>query len=90
MKQYQKMFELEGIGLTFDKDAIKAIVKKTLDRGTGARGLRSIIEAIMRDVMFDIPSRTDIREVVVTAESVDKGVAPLLLLNPEPEQLKEA
>jgi ATP-dependent Clp protease ATP-binding subunit ClpX len=90
VKQYQKMFELEGIGLTFDKDAIKAIVKKTLERGTGARGLRAVVEGIMRDVMFDIPSRTDIREVVVTAESVDKGVAPLLLLNPEPEQLKEA
>ena len=89
VKQYAKMFELEGIGLTFDKDAIRAIAKKTLERGTGARGLRSVIERIMRDVMFEIPSRTDVREVVVTTESVEHGTAPLLVLRPEPER-KEA
>ncbi len=89
VKQYAKMFELEGVGLTFDKDAIKAIAKKTLDRGTGARGLRSVIEGLMRDVMFDIPSRTDVREVVVTTESVEHGTPPLLVLRPEPER-KEA
>ena len=89
VKQYAKMFELEGIGLTFDKDAIKAIAKKTLERGTGARGLRSVIEGLMRDVMFEIPSRTDVREVVVTTESVERGTAPLLVLRPEPER-KEA
>jgi ATP-dependent Clp protease ATP-binding subunit ClpX len=89
VKQYAKMFELEGIGLTFDKDAIRAIAKKTLERGTGARGLRSVIEKIMRDVMFEIPSRTDVREVVVTTESVEHGTAPLLVLRPEPER-KEA
>ncbi|HSG50041.1 MAG TPA: ATP-dependent Clp protease ATP-binding subunit ClpX, partial [Longimicrobiales bacterium] len=90
VKQYQKMFELEGIGLTFDKDAVKAIVKKTLERGTGARGLRAVVEGVMRDVMFDIPSRDDVREVVVTAESVEQGVPPLLVLRPAPEQRKEA
>ena len=89
VKQYAKMFELEGIGLTFDKDAIRAIAKKTLERGTGARGLRSVIEGLMRDVMFEIPSRTDVREVVVTTESVEHGTAPLLVLRPEPER-KEA
>ena len=89
VKQYSKMFELEGIGLTFDKDAIRAIAKKTLGQGTGARGLRSVIEAIMRDVMFDVPSRTDVREVVVTTESVERGTTPLLVLRPEPER-KEA
>ena len=66
VKQYKKMFELEGIGLTFDREAIKAIAKKTMGRKTGARGLRSIIEGIMRDVMFEIPSRNDVSEVVVT------------------------
>jgi ATP-dependent Clp protease ATP-binding subunit ClpX len=90
VKQYEKMFELEDIGLTFDKDAVKAIVRKTLERGTGARGLRAVVESVMRDVMYDVPSRKDVREVVVTAESVDKGVAPLLVLDPEPEQRKEA
>jgi ATP-dependent Clp protease ATP-binding subunit ClpX len=88
VKQYKKMFELEGIGLTFDRDAIEAIAKKTTERKTGARGLRSIIEGIMRDVMFEIPSRTDVREVVITAESVENGVAPLLVLHAEEEKLK--
>ena len=89
VKQYSKMFELEGVGLTFDKDAIRAIACKTLERGTGARGLRSVIEGVMRDVMFDIPSRTDVREVVVTTESVQHGTPPLLVLQPQPER-KEA
>jgi ATP-dependent Clp protease ATP-binding subunit ClpX len=88
VKQYQKMLELEGIGLTFDADAIKSIAKKTLERGTGARGLRSIIESIMRDVMFDIPSRNDVREIVVTQESVNKSVPPLLVLRPEERKLE--
>ena len=89
VKQYQKMFELEGIGLTFDPAAILAIAKKTLDRGTGARGLRSIIEGVMRDIMFELPSRSDVREVVVTPESIEHGVPPLLVLDPE-ERKKEA
>tara|TARA_B100001123_G_scaffold321786_3_gene360952 strand:- start:835 stop:2073 length:1239 start_codon:yes stop_codon:yes gene_type:complete len=83
VKQYSKMFELEGIGLIFDKDAIRAIAKKTTEQGTGARGLRSVIEGLMRDVMFDVPSRTDVREVVVTTESVEHGTTPLLVLRPE-------
>jgi len=88
VKQYKKMFELEGIGLTFDREAIKAIARKTLERGTGARGLRSIIENLMRDVMFEIPSRKDVREVVVTPECVETGVAPLLVLRPEERKLE--
>ena len=88
VKQYKKMFELEGIGLTFDREAIKAIAKKTSQRKTGARGLRSIIEGIMREIMFEIPSRTDVREVVVTPESVDDDVPPLLVLHAEEEKLK--
>ena len=89
VKQYQKMFELEGIGLTFDADAIAAIAAKTLNRNTGARGLRSIIESTMRDIMFEIPSRTDVREVVITAECIEDGVPPLLLLHAE-ERAMEA
>ena len=88
-KQYTKMLELEGIGLTFDPAAIRAIAHKTLKRGTGARGLKAVLEELMRDVMFDVPSRTDVREVVVTAESVEKSVSPLLVLHPE-TQKKEA
>ena len=89
VKQYQKMFELEGVGLTFDPQALRAVARKALDRGTGARGLRAVVEEILRDVMFDVPSRTDVREVVVTPESVEKKVPPLLVLNPEPRK-KEA
>ena len=88
VKQYQKMFELEGVGLTFDRKAIKAISRKALERGTGARGLRSIIESIMRDLMFEIPSRADVSEVVITSECVEQGTAPLLLLNPEEQKLE--
>ncbi len=88
-KQYRKMFELEGVGLTFEKEALRTIAKQTLDRGTGARGLRSVLEDVMRDVMFEIPSRTDIREVVITSDCIDKDVPPLLVLHPE-TQKKEA
>jgi len=88
-KQYQKMFELEGIGLTFDADAIKAVAQKALHRGTGARGLRAVLEAVMRDVMYDLPSRDDVREVVITPESVEQGVPPLLVLQNEARK-KEA
>ena len=89
VKQYDKMFELEGIRLTFEPAAIRAIARGALERGTGARGLRSIIENVMRDVMFEIPSRRDVREVVVTEESIDHGVPPLLVLNPV-ERKREA
>jgi ATP-dependent Clp protease ATP-binding subunit ClpX len=89
VKQYEKMFELEGIGLTFDPEAIDAIAKKTLDRNTGARGLRSIIETTMRDIMFEIPSRNDVREVVITKECILEGTAPLLVLHAE-ERAMEA
>jgi len=89
VKQYQKMFELEDIGLTFDSDAIRAIARKAIERKTGARGLRAVVEGIMRDVMFDLPSRDDVREVVITPESVDSGVPPLLVLHNEARK-KEA
>jgi ATP-dependent Clp protease ATP-binding subunit ClpX len=89
VKQYQKMFELEDIGLTFDADAIRAIARKAIERKTGARGLRAVVEGIMRDVMFDLPSRDDVREVVITPESVERGVPPLLVLHNEARK-KEA
>jgi ATP-dependent Clp protease ATP-binding subunit ClpX len=81
VKQYKKMFELEGIGLTFEPDAIRAIAAKTLTRSTGARGLRSIIEATMRDIMFEIPSRNDVREVVITRECIEDDIPPLMVLH---------
>ncbi|MGD8278605.1 MAG: ATP-dependent Clp protease ATP-binding subunit ClpX [Gemmatimonadota bacterium] len=83
LKQYDKMFELEEIRLTFDPDAVRAVARRALDRRTGARGLRAVLEDTMRDVMFDIPSRDDVREVVITPECVLNGIAPLLVLRPE-------
>ena len=89
IKQYTKMLELEEIGLTFEPAAVEAIAAKTLKRGTGARGLRAVIEEVMREILFEIPSRNDVREVVITKESVVDRVAPLLVLRPEAEK-KEA
>lgn len=89
IKQYSKMLELENIGLTFEPAAVEAIASKTLKRGSGARGLRAVIEELMRNILFEIPSRTDVREVVITTESVEMKVRPLLVLHPEVEK-KEA
>ncbi|MEE9578950.1 MAG: ATP-dependent Clp protease ATP-binding subunit ClpX [Gemmatimonadota bacterium] len=89
IKQYAKMFELEGVGLTFDPEALRAVAARTADRGTGARGLRAVLEDVMLDVMFELPSRQDVREVIITRETIDEGQAPLLILEPESER-KEA
>jgi len=89
IKQYTKMLELEDVGLTFEPAAVEAIASKTLNRGTGARGLRAVIEELMRGTLFEIPSRADVREVVITTESVEGKVPPLLVLRPEVEK-KEA
>jgi ATP-dependent Clp protease ATP-binding subunit ClpX len=78
-KQYKKLFEMENVGLTFDGDGLRAVAAKALKRGTGARGLRAILETLMTDIMFDLPNRDDVREVVVTAESVTEGKPPLIV-----------
>ena len=89
VKQYRKMFELEGVGITFDRQALREVAKKASERGTGARGLRAVLEEVMQDVMFEVPSRHDVREVVITVESVTSGTPPLLVLEGERQQ-KEA
>ena len=78
-KQYTKLFDLENVGLTFDPEALRAVAQKALKRGTGARGLRSILETLMTDIMFDLPTRDDVREVVITKDSVTDGKAPLVM-----------
>jgi ATP-dependent Clp protease ATP-binding subunit ClpX len=83
LKQYKKILGMEGVGLTFDPAAVRAIARKALERGTGARGLRAVTEEVMCEVMYDIPSRTDVREVVVTPESITDGLPPLLILGNE-------
>lgn len=71
VKQYQKLFELDGVKLTFEDDALYQIAKKAFDQKTGARGLRTIMENLLLDLMFEIPSIDDLEEVIVTKESVD-------------------
>jgi len=78
-KQYKKLFQLENVGLTFDADALRAVAQRAIARGTGARGLRSILEELMADIMFELPDRSDIREVVLTKECVTDARAPLLV-----------
>ncbi|MEH6967421.1 ATP-dependent protease ATP-binding subunit ClpX [Bacillus velezensis] len=80
VKQYKKMLELDDVELEFEDEALSEIAKKAIERKTGARGLRSIIEGIMLDVMFDLPSRDDIEKCVVTGATVADGEAPRLVL----------
>jgi ATP-dependent Clp protease ATP-binding subunit ClpX len=80
VKQFQKMLELDDVELEFEEDALAEIAKKAIERKTGARGLRSIIEGIMLDVMFDLPSRDDISKCVITKETVTENIIPKLVL----------
>lgn len=80
VKQYQKMLELDNVELEFEEDALREIAKKAIERKTGARGLRSIIESIMLDIMYDLPSREDIKKCIITKESVLNEKPPKLLL----------
>ena len=79
VKQYQKLFEMEDIKLHFTDDALGAVARKAIARKTGARGLRSILEAILLDTMFDLPGMDGVEEVVVNREVVDHGSQPLLI-----------
>jgi ATP-dependent Clp protease ATP-binding subunit ClpX len=78
-KQYKKLFDMENVGLTFDPESLRAVAAKALKRGTGARGLRAILESMMTDIMFDLPARDDVREVVITKECVTDDHPPLVV-----------
>jgi ATP-dependent Clp protease ATP-binding subunit ClpX len=80
VKQYQKMLELDDVELEFTEDALLEISKKAIERKTGARGLRSIIETMMLDVMFDLPSRDDIKKCIITKETILEDASPQLVL----------
>ena len=82
-KQYKKLFELEDVRLTFKQDALIAVAQKALKRGTGARGLRAILEKVMTDIMYDLPGRDDVTEVVITEECIREGQTPLLVTEPQ-------
>ncbi|KZD09870.1 ATP-dependent Clp protease ATP-binding subunit ClpX [Oceanibaculum pacificum] len=77
VKQYQRLFEMEDVRLTFHEEALRSIAQKAIQRKTGARGLRSIMEGILLDPMFDLPSMEDVEEIVVNREVVESKAAPL-------------
>ncbi len=91
IKQYQKLFDIDGVELEFTDDAVEAIADKAMERGTGARGLRAIIEEVLLNVMYDVPSREDVGKVVVTGEVVSDNVNPTLIpREDEPKKKKSA
>ena len=79
-RQYQRLFEMEGVKLTFRQDALRAIAEEAARRDSGARGLRAILEEVMLDVMYEIPSLTGVKECVVTREVVEDRGRPELVL----------
>ena len=78
VKQYQRLFEMDGVKLTFDDDALIAIAKKALERKTGARGLRAIMEGVIMDLMYEIPSQTDVSECLITKDVVEGKEKPMI------------
>ena len=90
VKQYAKLFELEDVDLTFTEDALQAIAKKALARKTGARGLRSIVEAILLDTMFDLPSMEGVTEVVVDGDVVEGRKEPVRVVSNDDDKKEEA
>lgn len=89
VKQYQKFFELDNVTLEFKPEALQAIAVEAIKRNTGARGLRAIVENLMRDVMYEIPSRTDVNKCIVTKECVKNNEEPLLVTTSERKKKKE-
>jgi ATP-dependent Clp protease ATP-binding subunit ClpX len=85
VKQYQKLFELEDVRLRFSDGALRAVARQALARKSGARGLRSILESVMLELMYEIPSRDDVDECVIGEEVIEQGTAPLLVLKQEAE-----
>ncbi|MEM1341231.1 MAG: ATP-dependent Clp protease ATP-binding subunit ClpX, partial [Pseudomonadota bacterium] len=85
VKQYQRLFELEDTELKFTDDALGAIAKRAIERKTGARGLRSILEDILLDTMFDLPGTENVAEVVVNEEAVKTEARPLLIYSDRAE-----
>jgi ATP-dependent Clp protease ATP-binding subunit ClpX len=87
VKQYQKLFEMDGVKLKFSAGALRAVAREALKRNAGARGLRAIMEKSMLDIMYDVPSQADIREVVVSEEVIVSGEKPLIVYAKEEAEL---
>ncbi len=80
LKQYQKLFRLDNVELAIEPEAIRAVAKKALERKTGARGLRSILEGVMTDIMYEIPSRSDVAKCIITQQTIEEDTQPELIL----------
>jgi ATP-dependent Clp protease ATP-binding subunit ClpX len=85
IKQYQKLFEFEDVRLRFSEGSLRAIARQAHRRKSGARGLRSILENVMLDLMYEIPSRDDVEECIINEEVIEQGKKPLLALKQEAE-----
>ncbi|WP_053955948.1 ATP-dependent Clp protease ATP-binding subunit ClpX [Inediibacterium massiliense] len=89
VKQYKKLFEMDSVELEVDEEALRSIAKKAIERKTGARGLRGIMEGIMMNIMYDIPSRNDITKCIITKDSVENGTEPTLVLSENKKRTKK-
>ncbi|HEX4564176.1 MAG TPA: ATP-dependent Clp protease ATP-binding subunit ClpX, partial [Solirubrobacteraceae bacterium] len=89
VKQFQRFFAFDGIELVFSEDSLGAIAEKGLARETGARGLRSIVEEILLEVQFELPSRRDVKKCVVTKDTVERGLTPTLVTEAAPDDAEE-
>ena len=87
VKQYQRIFEIDGVKLDFEPEALQAIADLAVERKTGARGLRSILETVLAPVMFEVPSREGVERVIVTKESVTGGESPEVLTADDIQEL---
>ncbi|MEN3027451.1 MAG: ATP-dependent Clp protease ATP-binding subunit ClpX [Chlorobiota bacterium] len=85
VKQYQKLFRMEGMELEFTPEALRAIVRRAQERGTGARGLRAVMEEVMIPIMFSLPDQRGVRRCIITADTVERGAAPILVSESELE-----
>ncbi|MCM8530383.1 MAG: ATP-dependent Clp protease ATP-binding subunit ClpX [Lentisphaeraceae bacterium] len=90
VKQYTELFLMDNIKLTFEPEALQAMAKRAIDKGTGARGLRSILESVMVDIMYELPSRKDVEECIVTADVITGKDQPKLVLKKTPRKKKSA
>jgi len=85
VKQFQKLFEMDGIKLKFHKSALTAVARRAIERESGARGLRAILEEAMLDIMYDVPSKQGIKEVVISEDVILKSEAPIIVYQKEAE-----
>ena len=86
IKQYTKLFEMDGVELEIEDEAIERVAEKALERKTGARGLRSIFESVMTDIMYEIPSRSDVSKCIITKETIDNISQPVLVFAEDSEK----